>query len=364
MPTTTGRELDSLRIALASGYNLSGGGGFSKQCQRLLCSPVGAAFMTASGSLALDLAAALLRLKPGDEVIMPSYTYPTAASAIVRAGAHVVFADSLPDSPHLDLRDAERLITAKTVALMINHYGGWMRHAHEAIAFAENHGLKLLCDAAHAAGATSGDFSASDIGHAVCFSFHASKNVQCGEGGMLVVNNSEWHDLANRLWMEGTNRPAFLTGELSNYSWTEAATSSQCGELAAAYLLPQLDDLSQITATRLKWWYMYSAAFSKQSRWLCAAAERGHNGHIFWLSATNGADARSVIDALAERGIEASSHYVPLHLSPLGSALHRGSRPLPMAERWGKSLFRLPLHHGLAEAEVCRVIEELNSLLG
>jgi dTDP-4-amino-4,6-dideoxygalactose transaminase len=307
--------------------------------------------------------ALLADLAPGDEVIMPSFTFVTTANAFVLRGAVPVFVDVRPDTFNLDEAKVEAAITARTKAIVAVHYAG-VSCAMDALGqIAERHGLLLFEDAAQGIKSTygSGDRPLGSIGALGAFSFHETKNISCGEGGALLVNDERLVARAEILQEKGTNRRRFFRGEVDKYTWMDLGSSFVLSEINAAFLLAQLLEADRITARRLAIWDRYHAAFAPLEeagliRRPVVPGDCAHNAHIYYLLAPDREARDALIEGLDQRGIHAVFHYVPLHDSPGGKRYCRVSGSLTETEAASAGLLRLPLWPDLDDAQVSRVI--------
>ncbi|RYU75799.1 dTDP-4-amino-4,6-dideoxygalactose transaminase [Hymenobacter persicinus] len=365
-PFLAGRELDYIQQAVTAG-KLSGNGGFTQHCQAFLEQRygLGKALLTTSATAALEMAALLLDLQPGDEVLMPSFTFTSTANAFVLRGARIVFVDSSPAHPNMDVAQLESLITPRTRAIVPVHYAGVACDMDAIMALATRYNLVVIEDAAQAIESFYRGRPLGSIGHLAAFSFHETKNVIAGEGGLLAINDPRFAARAEVLWEKGTNRAAFFRGETAKYQWVDVGSSFLPSELTAAYLLAQLEELPRIQARRQQQWQRYHAALQP----LAAAGRVGlptipayaaHNAHIFYLLCANSFERQALIQHLAARDILAVFHYQTLHNSPFYAARHDG-RPLPCATHYDECLVRLPLFFTLTEAEQQEVIEAVSS---
>jgi dTDP-4-amino-4,6-dideoxygalactose transaminase len=368
-PFTTGTELDYIREAIANGH-LSGSGPFAERSagwleQRLGCTK---AYLTHSGTAALELAALLAGLRQGDEVVLPSFTFVSTANAVVLRGAVPVFAEIRPDTLNLDEREIEALITPRTKAIMPVHYAGVGCEMSAIMELANSHDLLVIEDAAHALMATYRGEPLGGIGDLSCISFHETKNVICGEGGALAANGSRWVERADIAYEKGTDRTRFVRGQVDKYTWQETGSSYAMSELNAAFLWGQLEAAEEITAKRMAIWNQYHDAFAELE-----AQERlrrphvpehcGHNGHMYHLLLASRGERDRFIEHLGERGVQAVFHFVPLHLSPAGRRYGRTATQLPITCRVSDGLVRLPLWVGMQQAEIERVIDAVYEAL-
>jgi len=362
----TGKEQDYI-LAAVNENKLSGNGRFTKQCQALLQQRYGfhRVLLTTSCTDALEMAALLLNIAPGDEVIMPSYTFVSTANAFVLRGASVRFADSRADHPGMDEASIETLITPRTKAIVVVHYAGVACNMGIIMDIAERHGLKVVEDAAQAIDSFYKDRPLGGIGHLGAFSFHETKNVHCGEGGALLVNDPELSKRAEIIWEKGTNRAAFWRGEVDKYNWVDLGSSFLPSEITAAYLFAQLEQLEDIqTKRKLIWsWYAKGLAPLFASGQLTAPSIPDfatNNGHMFYVVCRSLEHRDALLAHLKSKGIYAVFHYQSLHSSPYYQDKHDG-RGLPQSDRYSDRLLRLPFYIGLTQEDVnfiCRAIGE------
>jgi dTDP-4-amino-4,6-dideoxygalactose transaminase len=357
-PYMTGREFEFMREAHANG-KLSGDGPFTARCHAWLEQHLGTrrALLTPSCSSALEMAALIAGVGPGDEVIMPSYTFSSTANAFVLRGAVPVFVDIRPDTMNLDENLIEPAITPRTRAIVPVHYAGVACDMGRVLEIAARHGLMVIEDAAQGFGASWQGRPLGSIGTLGCLSFHETKNLTCGEGGALLVNDPALVQRAETVREKGTNRSAFFRGEVDKYTWCEVGTSGLPGELAAAFLWAQLLAAEDINARRLAIWHTYHDALAKaeQQGWLrrprvpegCA-----HNAHMYYVLLPSLEARTQVISRLREVGVQAVFHYVPLHASPAGRRLGRVSGSMRHTDALSGRLLRLPLWIGVDSAVV------------
>lgn len=366
-PFLTGKETEYIRMAVESG-KISGNGDFTRRCQENLEARLhsGKILLTSSCTDALEMAAILLDIRPGDQVIAPSYTFVSSVNAFVLRGAEIVFADSRPDHPNIDETQIEKLITPKTRAIICVHYAGIACEMDAILGIANKHGLAVVEDAAHAiASFYRGDRALGTLGTIGVFSFHETKNIIAGEGGAISINKPELVRRAEIIWEKGTNRAAFFRGEADRYTWTDIGSSFLPSEITAAFLYAQLENAEQIQARRLQSWKKYPEL-------LQPLAEKGffsipvipgyatNNAHMFYLVCRSGEERAGLIAHLAAKQIHAVFHYQPLHRSPF---YLKGNNPvsLPNAERFADCLLRLPLYYELELADVeyiCEAVKE------
>ena len=369
LPPITGRELRFLQEAIER-RELSGDGYFSRQCESWLVKRLGAkrVLLTHSCTAALEMAAILADLGPGDEVIMPSFTFVSTANAVALRGATPVFVDIRRDTLNLDEQLVEAAITSRTKAIFVVHYAGVCAEMDAFREIAAAHQLLLVEDAAQALLATYHGRPAGTLGDVACFSFHASKNVVSGEGGALVTDSAAFAERAEIVREKGTNRSRFLLGLVDKYTWTDLGSSYIPSELVAAFLRAQLDDADTITAQRRVIWDRYHAAFAGLEvcdigvRRPIVPAHCMHNGHLYYLLLPSRARRDALISALRARGIVAPFHYVPLHSSEAGRRLGRTAGGLSVTDTLSERLIRLPMWSGMrdeTDGVVAAVLDEL-----
>ena len=364
-PCLRSRELDYMAQAIER-KQLSGDGEFTRRCQDYLQSLYGAprALLTHSCTAALEMAAMLAGIAPGDEVIMPSFTFVSTANAFVLRGAVPVFVDIRPDTLNIDETKIRDAITPRTRAICVVHYAGVACDMEAIRRIAEESGLVLIEDAAQAHHAFWRDRPLGSIGQTAALSFHETKNVISGEGGALIVNDAALVERAEVLWQKGTNRLRFNRGEVDKYTWVDIGSSFLPSELIAAFLCAQLEDGPEITAHRLKLWDRYSAklvAAEREGLLQCPhpPAEHRHNGHIFYVLVPSPDMRAGFLQQLHARGVKAISHYVPLHSSPAGLRYGRTCGDLLVTEDVAARLVRLPLHPAMDESDVDYVADVL-----
>jgi dTDP-4-amino-4,6-dideoxygalactose transaminase len=355
-PYMTGRELWLISQAHANGH-LSGDGRFTRECHARLEHQIGClkALLTHSCTAALEMSALLLDLQPGDEVIMPSFTFVSTANAFVLRGAVPVFVDIRPDTLNLDEALVEAAITARTKAICVVHYAGVACEMDEILAVAERHGLKVVEDAAQGIFSTYKGRPLGSIGAFGALSFHETKNVISGEGGALLVNDAAYVERAEIIREKGTNRSKFFRGQVDKYTWVDVGSSYLPGEIVAAFLAAQLEQGEEITRMRLASWDRYHAwarEFEErgQVRRPVVPAHCGHNAHMYYLLLPGLEQRTAFIDAMKAKGVGAVFHYIPLHSSPAGKRFGRTAAALPVTDDAADRLVRLPLWTGLADS--------------
>jgi dTDP-4-amino-4,6-dideoxygalactose transaminase len=369
LPHATGKEPSYLTEALRDNH-LAGDGPFTKRCDQWIEQNTGCAraLLTHSCTSALELAALLLDIESGDEVIMPSYTFVSTANAFVLRGAVPVFVDIREDTLNLDERQIEGAITPRTRAIAPVHYGGVSCEMDSIIALARRHDLKIVEDAAQGILANYRGRPLGTLGELGAFSFHATKNVTSGEGGSLLVNDPALTARAEIIREKGTDRDRFFRGEVDKYTWQDVGSSFLPGEITAAFLLAQLEQARQITAGRLAAWQRYHemlAPLDQQGllRRPYVPPECAHNGHLYYIILEPGIDRQQVLLELKRHQIGAAFHYIPLHSSPAGIRFGRCHGELGLTTSLSERLIRLPMWYGLREAQQQRVVDVLGRLL-
>jgi dTDP-4-amino-4,6-dideoxygalactose transaminase len=368
-PYFTGKETEYIKEAVASGH-ISGNGKYTKKCQQFFEEKYGfkKTLLTTSCTDALEMAAILINLKEGDEVIMPSYTFVSTANAFVLRGAKIVFADSLPNHPNMDCYTLEALITPKTKVIVPVHYAGVACDMDVIMALAKKHNLIVVEDAAQAidsyyTGKDGIKKPLGSIGHLAAFSFHETKNIISGEGGMLAINDEQFINRAEIIWEKGTNRSSFFRGEVDKYGWVDVGSSFLPSEITAAFLWAQLEELDNIQNARKIIWNNY---FDGLSNW-AHSNEVGlpeipnyatNNAHMFYLVCPNVEFRNQLIASLKENNRHAVFHYQSLHKSPFYHEKHV-SRELLESDRFTNCLVRLPMWVGV---DVQRIIHEIEKL--
>lgn len=360
-PSVTGSELIYVGQAVAKGHT-SGNGAFTKRAEQMLEASFDASrvLLTTSGTSALELAAMLCDLRPGDEVIMPSYTFVSSANAFVLRGATPVFVDIRPDTLNIDESLIERAITPRTRAIVPVHYGGVACEMDTIMAVARRHGLYVIEDAAQGVGAQYKGRWLGTIGNLGCYSFHETKNISCGEGGALVINDPAMAERAEILREKGTNRSMFMRGEVDKYSWVDVGSSYVVSDMLAAFLVGQLENLDRINARRLEIFTRYAEllaplAAAGKVRLPSVPQDCTGNGHLFYVLTSDITERDALIAYLRQRGILAVFHYVPLHSAPYATTLGLPESRLPHTDDANARLLRLPMYFDLAEWEVDEV---------
>lgn len=372
-PYLSGNELDYIADAVSL-RKLSGNGKYTKLCQEFFEKEFGfyKCLLTSSCTDALEMAAILADIKEGDEVIMPAYTFVSTANAFVLRGAKIIFADSRTDHPGMDERSIESLITPRTKAIVPVHYAGIACDMDIIMDLAAKYNLMVIEDAAQAidsyyTGRDGKKRALGSIGHLAAFSFHETKNIISGEGGMLTINEPSLAGRAEIIWEKGTNRSSFYRGEVNKYGWVDIGSSFLPSEITAAYLWAQLESMERIQNQRKKLWNHY---YDNLKDW---AAQNGiglayvpefatNNAHVFYLIFKNNEQRSSAIKAMKENSIDAVFHYLSLHKSPFYADKHTGGE-MPESDRYTDCLLRLPLYYTLEESEQNLILTTLKQLV-
>lgn len=365
-PHLTGKEAHYMYQAVYNG-KLSGNGDFTKRCQRFFEGKYGfrKCLLTTSCTDALEMAAILCGIQPGDEVIVPSYTFVSSALAFVRAGAKIVFADSMKRNPNIDAEQIEALVTPRTKAVVPVHYAGVACDMDRIMEIADRHGLLVVEDAAQAIDSFYKGKPLGTIGHLSAFSFHETKNIISGEGGMLGINDERFIRRAEIIWEKGTNRAEFFRGEVNKYGWADIGSSFLPSEIVAAFLWAQLESMEEIQARRRMFWNRYwerLAPLAEQGRFRLPdiPGYATNNAHMFYLVCNSLPERTALIQRLKDRGILAVFHYLSLHSSEFYKDRHDG-RVLPECDRYADCLVRLPMYYELDGDDIdviCRTIAE------
>lgn len=365
-PYMTGKELYYISEA-KFGNILAGDGPFTKRCHQWLEQRMGCAkaLLTHSCTAALEMAALLLNIQPGDEVIMPSYTFVSTANAFVLRGGVPVFVDIREDTLNLDERLVEAAITPRTRAIVPVHYAGVACEMDSIMEIARRYNLKVIEDAAQGVMSTYKGRSLGSIGHLGAYSFHETKNVISGEGGALLVNDLELALQAEIIREKGTDRSRFFRGEVDKYTWQEVGSSFLPGELIAAFLWAQLQEAETITTQRMAIWEYYHEAFESLEnkgfiRRPIVPSHCQHNAHMYYVLLRFDIDRQMVLSELKRNGVSAVFHYVPLHSSPAGLRYGKVSGSMQVTNSLSASLIRLPLWVGLSRSQQEHVIDVLS----
>lgn len=353
-PWVSGSELQHITQALSNQ-----GGPDARQytvaCEHWLEVRIGSnkAFLTPSCTAALEMSAILLNIQQGDEIIMASFTFPSMANAFVLRGGIPVFVDIRPDTLNIDERLIEAAITTRTKAIVAMHYGGVPCEMDTIMSIAERHGLVVIEDAAHAIGATYKGRQLGAIGHLAAFSFHKTKNVQCGEGGALLINDSHFLKRAENVRENGTDKIHFNRKHVSRYTWVDVGSSYIISEFSAAFLWAQLQSLGEVTEQRRKLWAQYQTHWAPER----PSSSSNHNAHIFYVVCESGDARQTLSDALHRNGIQTSTHYQPLHTSKAAQRYAATRTPLLQTSRIAEGLLRLPLWPGLTEQQIIHICQ-------
>lgn len=365
VPPYVGNELTYIKEAVDS-YKICGDGQFTKKCNAWLEEKFNAqkALLTTSGSTALDMALLLCDLKPGDEVILPSYTFSSTANAPVLAGAKLVFVDIRPDTMNIDEKKIESAITKKTKVIIAVHYAGVSCEMDTILDIARRHNLMVIEDAAQGVMSTYKGKALGTMGDFGCYSFHETKNYSMGEGGALVINNPAYNEKAEILREKGTNRAKFFRGQVDKYTWVDFGDSYLPSELNAAYLWAQLEVADEINENRLATWNAYYEAFKPLE-------EKGyielptipsgcvHNAHMFYIKLKDLEARTDFIEALKKDGVNCVFHYIPLHSAPAGHKFGRFDGEDEYTTKESERLVRLPLYYNLTLEDREHVIDSV-----
>ena len=364
-PPFLGTEFDYIKKAV-NNQKICGDGEFTKDCNAWLENKTGAskALLTTSCTHSLEMAALLLDIKPGDEVIMPSYTFVSTADAFVLRGAKIKFVDIRPDTMNIDEKLIEDAITDKTKAIVPVHYAGVGCEMDTIMDIAKRHNLKVVEDAAQGVMSEYKGKALGAIGDYGCYSFHETKNYSMGEGGALLIKNEDDIELAEIIREKGTNRSRFLRGQIDKYTWVEAGSSYLPSDMNAAYLWAQLQEADKINNDRLAAWDRYYKGFEQleQEGFVTRPfipEECKHNAHMFYLKAEDLETRTKLISFLKENGVMAVFHYVPLHSAPAGEKFGEFVGEDKYTTKESDRLVRLPMYYGLSESETDKVIEKV-----
>ncbi len=363
VPPYLGIEQTYIKKVIES-RKLCGDGEMTKACSRRLEEMTGVkkALLTTSGSSALDMAGILSKVGPGDEVILPSFTFSSTANAFALRGAELVFIDIRPDTMNLDETKIERAVTPKTKAIVPMHYGGVACEMDAIMELANRYGLLVIEDAAQSVMSAYHGRALGSIGQMGCFSFHETKNYSMGEGGALLFGDESFVERAEVVREKGTDRSRFLRGQIDKYTWTDIGSSYLPSELNAAYLLAQLERADRIYEDRMRSWDRYHEAFQPLSARGCVERPTvpdgcRHNAHLYYLKTRDLAERTALIRHLNDKAnVGAVFHYIPLHSAPAGKRLGRFDGEDVYTTRESERLVRLPMFYGLTEAQVDRVV--------
>lgn len=368
-PYMVGKELTYIQQAVEN-MHLSGDGAFTQKCHTWLEEHIGCqrALLTHSGTAALEMTALLVDIQPGDEIIMPSFTFVSTANAFVLRGGVPVFVDIRPDTLCIDETKIEVAITPKTKAIVVVHYAGVSCDMDTICALAQRHGLLVIEDAAQGICSFYKGRPLGSLGALAAVSFHETKNVIAGEGGSLLINEHRWIDRAEIIREKGTNRKEFFRGHVDKYSWVDIGSSYLPSEINAAFLWAQLEEAEAITQRRIAVWRQYHEAFAdlEQRGYLrrpIIPPECRHNGHLYYVLLPDLHTRISVLEQLGKAGVNTVFHYIPLHSSPAGQRYGRAVGTLTQTDKASECLLRLPLWVGMQEKEVSFVIDIVRTVV-
>lgn len=360
-PYFSGRELKYLEEVCHS-TTMSGNGDFTKKCHTFFEQKYGfrKCLLATSGTDALEMCAMLCNLKPGDEVIVPSYTFVSTALAFLREGAKVVFADSSAENPNMEVEQIEPLINKKTKVIAVVHYAGVACDMDAIMALAEKHNLLVVEDAAHCIDSFYKGRPLGSIGHLGAFSFHETKNISSGEGGMCVINDERFVRRAEIIWEKGTNRAEFYRGMVNKYGWVDMGSSFLPSEFNAAYLWAQLEQLDDIQGKRKHIWNRYfeglNGKIGNEVKLPYIPEYATNNAHMFYLLCPSLEYRTALMKFLKENDVQTTFHYLPLYSSKYYEDKHDG-RELPNCDRYGDTLVRLPLFYELTDWEIDKIVK-------
>lgn len=367
VPPFLGTELNFIQQAIAS-HKICGDGPFTQKCNQWIEGKFHAqkVLLTTSGTTALDMAALLCDFNPGDEVILPSYTFSSTATSAVLGGARLVFVDIRPDTMNIDESKIEAAITERTKAIIVVHYAGVSCEMDTIMEIARKYGIKVIEDAAQGVMSTYKGCPLGTIGDFGCYSFHETKNYSMGEGGALVINDSSYNERAEILREKGTNRSKFFRGQIDKYTWVDFGDSYLPSELNAAYLYAQLIHADEINENRLESWNTYYhelISLQDEGKIELPTIPTGckHNAHMFYIKCRDIEERSALISYLKENGILAVFHYVPLHSAPAGLKFGRFSGEDSYTTKESERLLRLPLYYGLTRQDQHTVIKQVKN---
>jgi dTDP-4-amino-4,6-dideoxygalactose transaminase len=360
-PYLTGKETDYIEQAVHSG-KISGNGIFTQKCQNFFEKKydIKKALLTTSCTDALEMCALLLDIKDGDEIIMPSYTFVSTANAFVLRGAKINFCDSKIDHPNIDETKIEKLINHKTKAIVVVHYSGVACEMDSIMNIAKKHNLFVVEDAAQAIDSYYKGNPLGSIGHLATFSFHETKNIISGEGGLLAINDSRFVERAEIIWEKGTNRAAFWRGEVDKYNWVDVGSSFLPSEIVAAFLWAQLENLDKIQSKRKVIWNTYFDALKGNPLYILPQipSYATNNAHMFYLVCKSIKQRNDLIFELKEEGIAAVSHYISLHESPFFKDKYEGEK-LINCDNYSDCIIRLPMYFELSRKIQLNIIDRV-----
>lgn len=365
-PYLTGKEIEYIQQAVVQNRKTSGNGLFTKKCHDYFKNYLGCtkALLTTSCTDALEMASILIDVQPGDEIIVPSYTFVSTANAFINRGAKIVFADSQKDHPNLDVDLLPSLITEKTKAIVCVHYAGFACDMDKLQSIVSEHNLFLIEDAAQAIDSYWKGRPLGSFGHLSTFSFHETKNIISGEGGILIVNEKNFADRAEIIWEKGTNRAQFARGEVSKYNWIDAGSSFLPSEIIAAFLYAQLESLEIIQEKRKLLWNKYYELLSplKDKIGLPIVPEGSTvNGHIFYIMVADQNERDELLDFLKKEEVLGVFHYLCLHKSPMAKQAGIDGGIFTNSEKFESNLIRLPLYYEMTTDELSYVVDKIHS---
>ena len=368
-PNIAGKEFDYIHQAIRNRH-LSGNGPFTKICQSWLAEQTGSAkvLLTNSCTAALEMASILINIVPGDEVIMPSFTFVSTANAVVLRGGVPVFSEIKPDTLNIDENAIERCITPRTKAIFPVHYAGVGCEMDAILEIARQHDLYVIEDAAQGIAAKYHGQPLGAIGHLATYSFHETKNIISGEGGALLINDPIFIERAEIIWEKGTNRNQFFRGEIDKYTWVDVGSSFLPSEIMAAFLWAQLEETESLIKARMRIWHTYHSAFAQLEtsgmvRRPIIPAHCKHNAHIYYLLLPNLQIRDDFIKKMRQGGINPIFHYIPLHSSPAGEKFGRTVDDLFVTNEISERLVRLPLWSGMTEDDINLVVATAYEIL-
>ena len=365
IPPVVGKELDYIKEAM-NNKKICGDGEFTKKCSKWMQERfnVNNILLATSCTSALEMAAILADINPGDEVIMPSYTFVSTADAFVLRGAKIVFVDIRPDTMNIDEKLIENAITNKTKAIVVVHYAGVSCEMDTILEIAKKHNLKVVEDAAQGVMSEYKGKALGTIGDLGCYSFHETKNYSMGEGGAIAFNNNDYREKAEIIREKGTNRSKFIRGQIDKYTWIDFGSSYLPSELNAAYLYAQLEMADEINENRLKSWNKYNELLQdlkNEGKIDLPTIPEGckHNAHMYYIKAENIEERTRLIKYLRENGVEAVFHYIPLHTAPAGKKFGRFNGEDKYTTKESERLLRLPMHYNLSENDIEYIVEKI-----
>lgn len=365
-PYFTGKETEYIRQAVGL-EKISGNGVFTHKCQQFFEQKYGfhKVLLTTSCTTALEMSAILINIKPEDEVIIPSYTFVSTANAFALRGARIIFADSSPINPNIDADKLEQLITPRTKAIVVVHYAGIACDMEKIMKLASKYQLYVVEDAAQAIDSYFLDRPLGSIGHLSCFSFHETKNIMAGEGGMLVINDKQFNERAEIIWEKGTNRSAFFRGEVDKYTWIDIGSSFLPSDIIAAFLFAQLENLDEIQRKRRQIWETYFKGLKyleedELIRLPVIPRYATNNAHMFYMVCKSLGQRTALIETLKKCGVNAIFHYLSLHQSTYFSNKYKGEE-LPQSDKYSNCLVRLPMYYELTEEQVNYIISSVSA---